>query len=529
MSRKAAVNDPEFIERHRAQADYWIKSCKPVTWGTQKVVPTLTTQQAEKLNTVFDRHDPGDGRVPVSELGDMVTQAGMFASKACITSMMCQAGVEKDGYLELEAFLMLMATKIKDKREREQLRLDKSKDDRERVNMLRHMEPLPFEEWFTEIKGIEELAKQKRGKPELQRATTMTPSPEMMAKSLLKDLKDAGKLEGVSHVGGEVAMQVALAKLKRTWGREKDHPKEFESLVAEVRSGLCTLTETDDGIILRVVHLGLVHLENRHSCILTELGSLVNGKAVPLCRLPGKKHPAYEKTEEAMKKFLRSMLAQIADGVKLGHIETVEEHDKSRAYGIQTKFVKAIQYAFMDVNFELPELPQATLKKTSDVPEFASKYKVFMLMHHEGLRFYTWLKKEDYEYLYSKKGKAMQELRDWLNALQVDEAEAKRWLGEVKHDHEEAMARRPRLTENLSRERKSGKPGHFFEDFRSKWKASNTPREHAGHGRGTKTYERRGTRLVPKLKSFVGVAQNAHKFISAPPLSPTADARGARS
>jgi len=304
-----------------------------------------------------------------------------------------------------------------------QTKIERREGRRERKMLLDKMRPMPFEDWYQNVKQESEALLAYRGIRGDEDASDQVEHSSLH--TILRDMADPSKRGLVERQDREVAGQVALTALRKQMVRgSTEKPGDLEALAAEVRSGKCVLSETKGGTIQRIVAVMALHLK-RGDTLLAELGELKCMTIKPSCRLPGSKQLNFEPAEDTLRRELFSTYAPLRDGMQMKHTEYSEMVGRSESFGLTSVYQKTTQFAVMDALHPLPLLPTAEAKNGNRGHQY-SKTPVFMLMQQGKIKLHAWLQADVFKHLSSPQGK--NELHDWCDDLVADEESARNQL-----------------------------------------------------------------------------------------------------
>jgi len=135
---------------------------------------------------------------------------------------------------------------------------------------------------------------------------------------------------------------------------------QLQTLEGELRSQKCTLQETVDGQLERVVFVCALRITDENKCVLARLGSYSPTKGPKLSlELPGKKRPTNLHPKVVMEEILGEQLEPIRECITMQlRAREVKEHF-SEDCGMQTRYLRTVQYGIVE-SCMLPALPRVT-------------------------------------------------------------------------------------------------------------------------------------------------------------------------
>jgi len=304
----------------------------------------------------------------------------------------------------------------------------------ERMRIFHSVEPMPFELWLEDVQEVERAvfgARLIHDEPTHFGHSGEAPPDHENGHVILKRMSRNANRGQISRHERDVAQQVALANLRRHWGKTRDDQKGFDALALEVRNGECTLGE-HNGAIVRIVGFTVYSVTHKGT-ILTELGTFKSGKCYGKVGLPDSKQYNFDTAQETIRQDMLTFLAPFRPGMQIGDIEYSEYTQTHESYG-KTTYHKSVQHATMTDGFDQAtlHLPVATYINANEVPQVCRQYHAFCLRVKDRLKLYAWLKQEDFDF-FMHKAEGKSTLGNWTDQMSVDEAaalEALAWTAE---------------------------------------------------------------------------------------------------
>merc|ERR1719223_2629200 len=187
----------------------------------------------------------------------------------------------------------------------------------------------------------------------------------------------------------------------------------------EVECEKCSLQETSNGRIERVVFVVALRLCDENGDVLARLGEWSPSGSKLSCQLPGTKRARGELPHDAASRILRDDLEPFAEGVELTHTEREVEVLESPTHGIMTRYVRTVYFGTLRSDFKLPDLEclpgtvHSSVHRTSVTSLTSSWYPtplpsihgpVQLISDGSKLRLCTWLNPSDFEQLRGSQG-----------------------------------------------------------------------------------------------------------------------------
>merc|ERR1712113_193315 len=136
---------------------------------------------------------------------------------------------------------------------------------------------------------------------------------------------------------------------------------------AEVGDGKCDLVMDSGSRVLRVVSVVVFQLERYDQKVLVQIGKYTGTDVTPACALPGTKVRAGELPRDALQRLLDRQFTLFQPAVVVERPEVAIEVKVSKAYGVNTKYVRTIFHARLDAAYiiSLPMLQRSSQASTS--------------------------------------------------------------------------------------------------------------------------------------------------------------------
>jgi len=236
--------------------------------------------------------------------------------------------------------------------------------------------------------------------------------------------------------------------------RERQKPKaesmiaampeeEYKQLLLEVEQETCAVQASDDGTLERIVAVVCVQVVRDDARILCQLGKFDKQKgALSIsCALPGMKRPRGVLPSQTCEQLIRKDLAFISRGLTFLGADTVVEVKESASLGMLTKYLRTIQHASLDANFEWPHdiievlVQDAFQKPVRSISRVSARQRsgrnsqadavmgdlseepIVLRDHESKVVLYSWLSPSTFQFLQSDHGKPL--LERWVGALDV--------------------------------------------------------------------------------------------------------------
>lgn len=340
-------------------------------------------------------------------------------------------------------------------------KLERRRDDAERSRIFRAVEPMPFQEWLEDVQEVERAVYGARLRhdepPHGRHGHGEEASPDEHARLILQRMLSNENRGTINRHERDLAQQVALANLRRHWGKSTEQQKAFDALALEVRNGECTLAE-QHGAVVRIVAF-IVYSITFKGALLVELGTWKHDKVSGRICLPDSKQTNFERVEETIQRESNTFLLPFRTGMQMGEVEYSEYSQKSESSAITTVYHKSVQHATMNDGFDFPMLPLATYSNSYEVPQMCRQYSIFALRVRDKLRLYTWLRHEDYDIILHKaEGKAS--FAKWMDLMTINEAaalEALAWTTEGAQSKKPKVQISSSILDNFKSRFKTGK------------------------------------------------------------------------
>lgn len=134
------------------------------------------------------------------------------------------------------------------------------------------------------------------------------------------------------------------ALLQNKWGSLfHSDAKNMQDLIEEVEAGKCDLSVDDSGNVHRVVLVVTARLQDPSGRLLMQVGKFDQFKRAHLkCELPGTKVRANELPKDSFTRLVSTKLQPFQNVIEITTTATEAYTEKSKAYGINTKYSKTI-------------------------------------------------------------------------------------------------------------------------------------------------------------------------------------------
>jgi hypothetical protein len=222
----------------------------------------------------------------------------------------------------------------------------------------------------------------------------------------------------------------------------------ISKLETEVRNRTCVLVVTETGEIERVTSLVTLRIEDAEGRVFAQIANLRDGEVTPCCMLPGSKLRDGELCIDAIERLLSCELLPFRNADIIGCLGVEEEWRHSRSYGLNTKYLRNVFKASLNIKPELesvkhvhgPAQPTGLRKyflSGSSCGPMAPSFEVQVLT--DGKEFYlaAWLMPKELEHFLSPAGE--HDLVQWVSHVIVSEET----LGKCAERYERDLVKMP--------------------------------------------------------------------------------------
>jgi len=185
------------------------------------------------------------------------------------------------------------------------------------------------------------------------------------------------------------------------------------ALEAEVRNGKCSLRQTTDGDLERVVAVEVFELKNSDGQVFAQIGETGKGTSAvkPGCVLPATKRQIGKLPQDAMRSFLQDELGELASAVRFVSTHREDQLKPSPQYGVPTLYVRTVHQALLAESEHALGLSEVQVCDSHPM----SGRVVYATRVGAKTVFYAFLDEEEFAHLAGPDGK--EDLAELIHAL----------------------------------------------------------------------------------------------------------------